>query len=140
MEKQLSERSKDFSEGYSNAKISFTRIRDLLSENEAVVEIIRVRKFDQAFTDESKYVALFLKKGMQLPAMKVLQNGQQLETRYAKFYRNAIQQKVQDDYSYDQYWSVFDSELQNKKVIYFSLAINYFHAPSHRSHILPAGS
>lgn len=120
MEKKLSERSKDFSEGYSNARISFARIRDLLAEHEAVIEIIRVRKFDQTFTNESKYVALFLRRGVQTPTIKVLENGQQLETRYAKFYRNAIQQRVQDDYSYDQYWSAFETELQSKKVIYFS--------------------
>ena len=52
--------------------------------------------------------------------MKILDNGEQLETRYAKFYRNAIQGKVQDDYSYDQYWARIEPELLNKKVIYFS--------------------
>ena len=120
MEKKLSERSKDFSEGYSTTKISYSRIRDLLADQEAVVEIIRVRKFDQVFTNESKYVALILKKGIESPSMKILENGQQLETRYAKFYRNATQQKVQDDYSYEQYWARIEAELQNKKIIYFS--------------------
>ena len=120
MEKSLSERSKDFSEGYTASRISFTKIRDLLTDSEAVVEIIRVRKYDQAFSNDSKYVALILKKGAPAPSMKILDNGAQLETRYAKFYRNAIQQKVQDDYSHDQYWARIEPELQNKKVIYFS--------------------
>ena len=120
MEKSLSERSKDFSEGYRATGTSFTKIRDLLTESEALVEIIRVRNYDQVFTNGSRYVALILKKGMPLPSMKVMENGDQLETRYAKFYRNAIQQKVQDDYSYDQYWARLEEELQNKKAIYFS--------------------
>lgn len=120
MEKKLSERSKDFSEGYTAASVNYSRIRDLLGDNEAVVEIIRVRKFDQVFTPESKYVALILKKGLDRPVMRVMENGMQLETRYAKFYRNAIQQKVQDDYSFEQYWAHIEPELQNKKVIYFS--------------------
>ena len=120
MEKKLSERSKDFSDGYGTRKISYSAIRDLLTDNEAVVEIIRVRTFDQSFTGDSKYVALILKKGTDAPVMTVLQNGQQLETRYAKFYRNAIQQKLADDYSYDQYWAPIETGLQNKKVIYFS--------------------
>lgn len=120
MEKKLSERSRDFSEGYTAARIGYSTIRDLLLDNEAVVEIIRVRKFDQVFTNESQYVALILKKGLDAPVMKVMENGQQLETRYAKFYRNAIQQKVQDDYSYDQYWARIEPGLQNKKIIYFS--------------------
>jgi CHAT domain-containing protein len=120
MEKSLSERSKDFSQGYSASKTSFTKIRDLLGDQEAVVEIIRVRKYDQIFTDESAYVALILKKGVSAPLMRVLRNGQQLETRYAKFYRNAVQQRVQDDYSYDQYWAPIEGDLGAKKVIYFS--------------------
>lgn len=120
MEKSLSERSKDFSEGYTASKISFTKIRDLLGDTEALAEIIRVRNYDQVFTNESKYIALILKKGMQIPSISILENGQQLETRYAKFYKNAIQQKVQDDYSYDQYWARIEPGLQNKKVIYFS--------------------
>lgn len=120
MEKTLSERSKDFSEGYGASGITYTMIKDVLGDNEAVVEMIRVRKFDQVFTSESKYVALVLKRESENPSVKVLDNGLQLETRYAKFYRNAIQQKMQDDYSYDQYWARIEGEVQNKKVIYLS--------------------
>src|SRR5690606_33209957 len=97
-----------------------TRVRDLLAENEALVEIIRVRNFEQKFTNDSKYIALILKKGVESPLLRILDNGQQLETRYAKYYRNAIQQKVEDDHSYDQYWRRIEPELQNKKVIYIS--------------------
>lgn len=120
IERSLSARSTDFSSGYSTQKISFKQIRDLLGDTEAVVEIIRVSNFDQDFTTDSKYIALVLKKGMPLPKVVVLDNGTQLDTRYAKFYRNAIQQKIADDYSYDQYWARFDSELTGKKVIYIS--------------------
>jgi CHAT domain-containing protein len=120
MEKNLSERSKDFSQGYNSAKISFVTIRDLLLDSEALVEVIRVKKYEQVFTADAQYIALILKKGIANPIIRVLENGQQLETRYAKFYRNAVQQKIQDDYSYEQYWSRIEQELQNKKVIYFS--------------------
>jgi len=120
MEKSLSERSKDFSSGYATSTIAYTRIRDLLADNEAVVEIIRVRKYAQQFTNDAHYVALILKKGAHLPVMKVFQNGQQLETRYAKYYRNTIQQKIEDGYSYDQFWTPVESELTGKKVIFLS--------------------
>lgn len=120
MEKKLSERSKDFSAGYTADQITWSRVRDLLADNEAVVEIIRVRNYEQQFTSDSRYVALILKKGVASPALKVLDNGQQLETRYAKYYRNAIQLKMQDEYSYDQYWAPIEAELGNKKAIYVS--------------------
>lgn len=120
MERKLSESSKDFSSGYSAKKISYAQVRDLLTETEALVEIIRVRKYDQKFTADANYVALVLKKGSELPKLVVLENGQQLETRYAKFYRNAIQQRIVDEYSYDQYWTRIEPELQGKKMIYIS--------------------
>lgn len=120
MERKLSESSKDFSSGYSAKKISYAQVRDLLTETEALVEIIRVRKYDQKFTADANYVALILKKGSELPKLVVLENGQQLETRYAKFYRNAIQQRIVDDYSYDQYWTRIEPDLQGKKMIYLS--------------------
>lgn len=120
IERTLSSRSSDFSSGYSTQKVSFKQIRDVLSDNEAVVEIIRVHTFDQDFTEDSKYIALVLTKSMTTPKIIVLQNGVQLETRYAKFYRNAIQQKLDDGYSYDQYWAPFDKEISGKKTIYIS--------------------
>lgn len=120
MEKKLSERSKDFSEGYSTSKINCKQIQELLADTEAVVEIIRLRKYGQSFTSESKYVALILSKGMEFPKVVILENGLQLDTRYAKYYRNAIQQKLPDEYSYDQYWAKIAPELKGKKSIYVS--------------------
>lgn len=118
MEKSLSERSADFSKGYTSPNIHFTRVRDLLTDNEVLVEVVRVRAFEHLFTKESRYVVLITHKGMTSPEMRVIDNGQQLETRYAKFYKNAIQQKVVDDYSYQQYWAPIESALKNKKTVY----------------------
>lgn len=120
MEKSLSERSKAFQEGYAASRTSFEHIRDLLTDTEVVVEIIRIRKFDQVFTDDAHYVALILRKGLPKPIVKIIENGQHLETRYAKYYRNAVQQKIEDDYSYDQYWAPFDQELAGRRTVYFS--------------------
>lgn len=120
MERSLSERSSAFSSGYSAQKISYKQLLSVLSETEAVVDIIRVRGFSQDFTADSRYVALVLKKGMEMPRMIALENGTQLETRYAKFYQNAIQSQLDDEYSYNQYWSRLEPELAGKKLIYLS--------------------
>lgn len=120
MEKSLSERSSEFSNSYATQKLNYKQILSMLTDLEAVVDIVRVRSFDQSFTNEVRYVALVLKKGMEVPKMVVLDNGAQLETRYAKFYRNAIQQRSEDTYSYDQYWARIEPEVQGKKVIYLS--------------------
>lgn len=120
MEKKLSERSGDFSSGYSAQKLSFRDIASKLLDQEAVIEIIRVHTYKQKFENDSKYVALVLTKGLEIPKLVVLENGQQLETRYAKYYRNAIQQKIDDGYSYDQYWGRIEPQLEGKKIIYLS--------------------
>lgn len=120
IERSLSSKSSDFSSGYSAQKISFKQISDLLTDTEAAVELIRVRSYDQDFTNDSRYVGLILTKGIQLPDVVVLENGLQLETRYAKYYRNAIQQKLLDEYSYDQYWAKLEPAIGSKKKVYLS--------------------
>jgi CHAT domain-containing protein/tetratricopeptide (TPR) repeat protein len=119
-EKSLSEKSTEFSQGYSTKKTSYKQILELLNDTESVVDIIRVRSFVQDFTADSKYVALILKKGSETPQLVVMDNGADLEKKYAKFYRNAVQQKVTDDYSYEQYWSKIEKEITGKKLIYIS--------------------
>ena len=119
-EKALSAQSTIFSEGYSAQVITLDKLTPLLKDDEALVEVIRVHGFDKELTDESRYVALILKKGLALPKVVVLDNGKQLETRYAKFYKNAAINKMEDAYSYDQYWAKLDGELTGKKVIYFA--------------------
>ncbi len=121
MERSLSQRSADFSQGYSTEKISYQQIASLLADNEASVEFVRVASFDKNFNGESKYAVLILTKGAAQPKLVILDNGNQLETRYAKFYRNSIQQKGADQYSYDQFWARIEPALEGKKVIYVSL-------------------
>jgi CHAT domain-containing protein len=120
MEKSLSERSKDFSSGYTTQTVSFKTIRDALSDQEAIVEIIRVRNYGHDFTEDSRYAALVMTKTSESPRLVVLDNGNQLETRYSKFYKNAIQQKTADEYSYAQYWARIEPAVAGKKTIYLS--------------------
>ncbi|MBS1978237.1 MAG: CHAT domain-containing protein [Bacteroidetes bacterium] len=120
MERSLSQRSADFSKAYSAERTSYMQVGALLGDLEALVEVIRVRSFDKDFTDQSKYVVMVLTKGQSVPQMTVLENGNQLETRYAKFYKNAIIQRIADAYSYEQFWSKIDPLVAGKKSIYLS--------------------
>ncbi len=120
MERSLSARSGDFSKGYSTEKVSFTQVAAALADNEAIVEFVRIRTFDKDFTADSKYAALVLVKGAAAPKLVVLDNGNQLENKFAKYYRNVIQQRIPDQNSYEQFWSRLDPALAGKKVIYIS--------------------
>lgn len=79
-------------------------IASKLADHEAVLELIRVRTFDKDFTDQARYIALVVAKGISQPRMVLIENGNELETRYAKFYKNAVQQRMADPHSYHQYW------------------------------------
>ena len=120
MERSLSQRSSDFSQGYTADKLNFKQVAALLSDQEAVIEFIRIRSYDKEFTADSKYAALVLTKGAASPKLVVLDNGNQLETRYAKYYRNSVQQKAVDEFSYDQFWARIEPALAGKKTLYIS--------------------
>lgn len=120
MERGLSARSVDFTSGYSARKILTKDIKLLLSPTEAVVEVVRVQKFDNQLTNGVHYVGLVLTKEQPTPRLVVFENGEQLETRYLKYYRNAIRQRLADEYSYAQFWSPIEAQVAGKKVIYVS--------------------
>lgn len=120
MERSLSQRSSDFSQGYSAGLQTFGQVAAVLGDQEAAIEFIRIRGFDKDFTADSKYAALILTKGATSPALVVLDNGNQLETRYAKFFRNSIQQKSADPHSYDQFWARIEPALAGRKTLYIS--------------------
>jgi CHAT domain-containing protein len=120
MEKSLSERSKDFSSGYTTQPVSYKTIKASLTDQEAVVEIIRVRNYGHEFNDDSRYAVLIMTKASDLPKLVVLDNGNQLENRYSKFYKNSIQQKSADEHSYTQFWAKIEPALAGKKTIYIS--------------------
>ena len=120
LERSLSSRSKDFSQGYTTSNIGLSQIADLLGDTEAIVEVIRLRNYDKDFTQDVKYVVAVITKGAKTPRLAVIENGAQLETRYSKFYKNAIQQRVADEYSFDQFWGKIEPLVSGKKTIYFS--------------------
>lgn len=120
LERSLSQRSTDFAKGYESEQITWTSVTSKLLDTEAVLELIRVRTFDKDFTDQSRYLALVAAKNISQPRMVLLENGNELETRYAKFYKNAVQQRVNDNHSYAQYWERIDPVLAGKKTVYVS--------------------
>jgi CHAT domain-containing protein len=120
MEKHLSEVSKEFVSGYGGQAVGYQEVKSVLTDDEAVVEVIRVTQFDQKFTTEARYAVLIITRQTDLPQLVVLENGGQLDTRYAKFYRNAIQQRIADEYSYEQYWRRIADALGNRKTVFVS--------------------
>jgi CHAT domain-containing protein/Tfp pilus assembly protein PilF len=118
-EKALSAKSTEFSKGYSVERAEMKTIAALIGDTEAVVDVIRLRKFDKDLTTDARYAMVVLTKGA-APKVVLLDNGKDLETRFAKYYKNAILQRIPDEFSYIQFWSKLDPLLAGKKTIYFS--------------------
>jgi CHAT domain-containing protein len=121
MEKNLSENSKDFAHFYFTGKTTITEIQKGLKDDEALIEIIRLKNFDQVFTDECRYVGLVVTKNKPEPAIVILSNGNDLEGKFSKTYRVSIKNKINDDQSYIQYWAPFETDTKGIKKIYMSL-------------------
>ena len=121
MEKKLSENSKEFSQFYFTAKTKFAEVQSRLKPDEAVLEIIRLRKFDQVFTDSSLYLALVITKTGSEPRLIVLGNGPEMEKQFARSYRVSMKNRINDEQSWARYWGPIEPELKGKKKIYVSL-------------------
>lgn len=120
LEKHLSETSKDFSQYFFTSKVKLADVQKELKPDEALVEIIRLRNFDQVFTDQSRYVALLVTKTGSLPKLVVISNGNDLEGKQARNYRVSMKNKSNDEQSYTSFWAPFEQELKGKKFIWLS--------------------
>lgn len=120
MEKSLSERSSVFASGMSSEKVTYPQLLNVLKEDEAVIDIIRINLFKQDFTRDVQYVALVATKGLEIPRMVTLEGGEFLEKRGIGFYRSAIKQKQDDPISYGKFWEKVEKEVQGIKMIYVS--------------------
>lgn len=120
MEKRLSENSKEFSQFFFTSKTKLSDVQRELKTDEALVEMIRLRKFDQVLTDECRYAALVITKGGSQPKLVLLNNGNDLEGKYAKSYRISMKSRVNDEQSYNYFWAPIEPEVKGKKRIWFS--------------------
>ena len=121
MEKKLSENSKEFASFYFTGKTKVSEVQKELKADEALIEIIRLRNFDQVFSDGSRYLGLVITKNNPRPEIVLLENGSDLENKYSRTYRLSIKNKLNDDQSYAQYWAPFEAAVKGKKKIYVSL-------------------
>ena len=121
LEKELSESAEGFSQNYENKSVNWISVKNKLASNEVAMEVIRFNYFDTQFTDSTIYIGLFVSKETRdHPQMVVLDNGNDLESKYFSYYQNAIKEKTTDKKSYANYWEYFDAKLRGKTKVYFS--------------------
>jgi hypothetical protein len=120
LEKDLSQKSELFGESFENKRITFDDVKKALKPNEVAMEMVRYRHFNHTFTDSVIYAALYLKPENSKPKVIIMKDGHKMETRYFKFYRNAIMGGLPDNISYNVYWKTINDELGQVATIYLS--------------------
>jgi CHAT domain-containing protein len=120
LEKDLSQKSEIFGQSFENKRITYDDVRKSLKPNEVAMEMVRYRHFNHTFTDSVIYAALYLKAENNKPKVIMLKDGHKMETRYFKFYRNAITGQLPDNVSYNVYWKPINDELGTVATIYLS--------------------
>lgn len=117
-EKQLSQKSDIFKEIITPESWQPNTIASLLGEGEAAVEMIKYNMLD-GHKMQPSYAALILKKSGKMN-LAIIENAEQIDTRYYKYYHNTIKNKLEDTYSYDAYWKALEPHLNGIRLIYFS--------------------
>lgn len=120
-EKKLSAASKAFNEGYAQASYTWQDVAKQLGDGEAVVDIVQFRKYRGAFTDTVYYAAMIIDKSSTMPKVILLKNGNDLESKYIKQYRNAIKNLQSDPDAYTQFWAPIEKSVAGKTKLYLSL-------------------
>jgi CHAT domain-containing protein len=128
LERNLTKEVAQFSQNQLKTPITWQMVQKRLKVNEVAIEIIRFRGYNLGFDDEQvKYAALILRPNTKnQPELVLLENGYELERKYLNNYRNSIQAKKADKYSYRQYWQQIAEKLAisptgtGKLKVYFS--------------------
>ncbi len=122
LEKELSKRSSSFKADLeSNDGVSWKDIRDVLGSNEYAIEIIKYRFFENDFSDSVIYAALITNKKSKTPELVLLENGNRLEGKGYKYYRNTTINQVRDKKSYKTYWKKIDEKIPDGATIFLSI-------------------
>lgn len=115
-EKELSRKSAAFSRDIIRPHRKWNEIQAALKPGEAAIEIIRFRKYNIDSLKngpEVHYAFLLLTSATKDgPRLVLLNEGTLLESRYLSYYRNGIQFKVDDEYTYGYFWQKVHDELK----------------------------
>lgn len=121
LEKELSLKSEIFGQEMDSKRITWGDIQNSLGENEIAIEMVRFRHFDHVFSDSILYALLYVTaEEKSEPRMILLKNGEELENKYLKYYRNTIKFKLKDNFSYQQFWEPIIEEVGTVSTLYIS--------------------
>ncbi|HCM76381.1 MAG TPA: hypothetical protein DIS90_08355 [Cytophagales bacterium] len=96
-------------------------LRKQLKAEEAGVEIIRYQENHKSYYGKKiKYAALIVKQSGPIEVVVFPEEGESMEGRHFKRYRNSIQFKLKDENSFKVYWQPLADALQGIKKVYYA--------------------
>lgn len=114
-------------EGKEKKQVTWKDLQKKLGYNEAAIEMIRFQEFvpemGGRYTEKVYYAALIItQKTTKAPALVLFENGEDLEKKHIRFYRNSIKFRLKDTKSYSNLWERIDtaSVMKGIKKVYFS--------------------
>ena len=137
LEKKISLQSSEaLYEGLMAEEVHWKSLVSKLQPHEAIVEMVRFRKYDRqvsgkreffGFADSVYYAALILtSETRDNPDLVIYKDGNNLESRFYNYYKNAMKYNLEDSLSYQFFWAPLEKCLEGKTKIYFS-ADGVFH-------------
>lgn len=121
LEKELSESSELFATNSDKKSITWKDIKKNLGPGEVALEMTRIRKFHNQFTDTVLYLTFKVsKETSKYPEMVVISNGKELEGKYLKSYRNGTKQQIEETYSYENFWQPIKSGIADGHTVYLA--------------------
>ncbi|WP_296618411.1 CHAT domain-containing protein [Marivirga sp.] len=121
IEKSLSQQSELFSEGIIQKEYNWQQIKETLQPNEVAIEMVRFKYFDHYITDSVVYLMLILKnEEIDKPEFVVMENGNDMESKFFNNYQNAIKYRITDNFSYKNFWQPIEKAIGTNKTIYLS--------------------
>ncbi|MFT7034669.1 MAG: CHAT domain-containing protein [Cyclobacteriaceae bacterium] len=122
LEKSISEKSSAFSSQTDAIEVTWENVKSALEPDEVALEMVRFRVFDHNFTDSVMYAVMYIenKSSKSKPGLILLKNGEDLEKKYLKYYRNIMKFKIKDERSYDNFWKPIEDVIGKPASVYLS--------------------
>lgn len=97
--------------------VFWQQVKDSLKSDEAAVEI---KRFKTLAEGKVIYAAMIITPRDTMPKLVFLKNGEYLEGRGLKKYRNSIEARLEDETSYRDYWRPIQQHLNGIKKVFVS--------------------
>ncbi|MCV9388536.1 CHAT domain-containing protein [Reichenbachiella ulvae] len=139
IEKELSKKSGVFAGQYDQSLVKMSDVQQNLVEGEVALELLRVKKNTK---NDSIYYAGLVLKSQGVPELVVITEGEEMESKYFKQYKNMVVFKMDNQRSYSQYWKNIDDKLQGVQKLFLStdgvynkININTLYDPENQEYV-----